>query len=775
MKKRLTMLALLALCLPMAALEWKFSGTREGWERDRHLTPTVTDGGLLMELTGSYSNIETSRGMEFKPDGCEVMVIKYSATGLKRNGGGQIYFGTKEDPHLDENKKFYVNSLNFDGQEHDLFVNLKDAAKGTSYDTWRKASAITDVRIDLVNEFPARVLLKSISFIGQKEYDSLRGAKYDELGVPMRLPVYLPNGDPKTKEQLRNGDAIFKSEMVAPAGHFEYVGLNYLRMEFNLEDTVEKNLWQSVCDDQIEGAWLNGRPITCKWSMDWQVMNSFEIPNDFFAKGRNVLCVVYRNGSSLGGLMMDLQIIDSKGRYSIVTPDKATGMGKAAPEGWNMPDFKDKWPAVETRPGPPAAPWVNFSPFYRRLDTGAANVTIVPERFDRFKADVRFVGSTRFGGDEVFFARFCSEDGDVLADFKGTAKDLGGKVASDGSVRITFKAFPGERYGSASKCSWEFGVQDRETKGGSKFGVNIAEKAVPGKPIAVKLEKTGRGPVPMLNGKPFYFNVLTVHNYSNGYKGKASGMEGPKSPFNVIAIRLGGSGDTNWWIGPDKYDFSAVDRNLSLMLERYPDSMLGLYVWCHPGNWYRQVYPERMSLHEDGRQYAYYVAAVSFSNAEVRKDAQKAVAELVKHIEKYFGSRTVLYNLMGGISCEWQGWSAHSDTFSDFSEGGTRDFIEYAKANGVEVEGVPGGVARKASVGGVFRNPVRDRDAILYDKFYSESIAECVAGIAKAAKAACNGRKLVGAYYGYLFEYASLGYCANAGGHNAMHILLDSP
>lgn len=772
--KKIAFALLVLLCtMSILAVEWNFNGTRASWDKDRHLTATVSQEGLVLDLTDSYSNIETME--EFSPAGCEVMVIKYQATGLKRNQGGQIYFGTKEDPTLDENKKFYVKPLNFDNEEHDLYVNLKSAAREKSYEIWSNASKICDVRIDLVNEFPAHVVIKSIGFITVEQYENLLKSKYEKIGIPTKIPVYLPNGDPKSKTALKNGDAIFESDMYSPKGANEYSGILYLRYEFNLDAAAKKNIWQSVCDDEIENLWINGQKVSHKWSTDWQVMDTFEIPNEMFNAGRNVIAIAYRNNGNIGGIMADLQILDKNGKYKIITPKRAVGYFGEQQDGWQKPSFKCNWEAVDSRPGPPAAPWVNFSPFYKSLRTEGNTVSIEPLKMNRFAANVKFTGSKKFSGNDVFYARFCTNNGIVLSNINGTIKELNGKVNKDGSVTIQFHAFKADRYGSGAECRWEFGVKSWMTEGQGNYDIKIQDRKVPGDPITVKLAQTANGPVPLLNGKPYYFNVLTVHNYSNGYDGVATGMEGRNSPFNVIAIRLGGSGDTNWWVGPDEYDFTSVDRNLSLMLERYPDSNLALYVWCHPNNWYTKKYPERISLQEDGGIYQYYVSPVSFSNAEVRKDAQKAIYALVKHIEKYFGSRTVLYNLMGGISCEWQGWSSHSDNFSDYSPNGIQDFMNYAAALNIPVNGMPSGEARKHTDTGVFRNPVTDKDAILYDKFYSESIANCINDIAAAAKQACNNTKLVGTYYGYLMEYANLGYGVNGGGHNAMYILLNSP
>ena len=348
-----------------------------------------------------------------------------------------------------------------------------------------------------------------------------------------------------------------------------------------------------------------------------------------------------------------------------------------------------------------------------------------------------------------------------------------GTTTEDG-ILFRFKAFESDYYGTPAHFQWVFGMTDRrQLLGMTKVDVVTEERAMEGEPAVSKGAQTPRGPIPMLNGKPFFFNILTACTSTMDNHYFVTGMEGADSPFNVVAARLGGM--TNlWWVGPDQYDFTEVDRTLNSILQHYPDSMLGLYVWCQPGGWYGRMYPERMSHMEDGSIYGYYVSAIDFANAEYRADAARALTALMNHLETFFGPKTFIYNLMGGISCEWQGWASHSDQYADFSQGGTREFLEYAAQNGVNATAVPGRQEREATVDGIFRNPARDEIAILYDRYYSESIAECVEILAAAAKKACGRNKLVGCYYGYLMEYANLGHCVNGGGHNALQRLLDN-
>jgi len=599
------------------------------------------------------------------------------------------------------------------------------------------------------------------------------------MGIPMKLKVDMPNPVRKNPAEGKMARRpAFRSQLVSPAKDFRFIGKCNLLVRFTLDKPVAKTLWQSVCDDQMADVWVNGRHVEHElWSTQWAAMDSFPIPAEYFVTGENTLAITYLNTGDIGGLMTDLQLLLTDDTFLVITLDQAVGFCGNAPEGWQKPGFDSSaWAPVAKRPGPPARPWTGFNPKnYRSIQVSGETVEVKLLERKKVTADVRFSCKKGFRGDETFSARLCLFNGQPLREFAGTAKELNGTVNKDGSIDFHFCCFNGEYYGAPVKMYWEFGVVGGKVQGDLRTDFVTDGEAAPGAPLVSKIARTGNGPIPMVNGKPFYFNVLTVHSYSDPLS-KHTGMEGEGSPFNTIALRLGSnSNETNWWLGPDKYDFTGIDRSINVMFQRFPGCKLAPHIWCHPGNWYRTAYPERISLMEDGSQHNYYVAPVSFCNQDARRDAEKAVRALVEHIEKYFGSRTLLYNLMGGISCEWQGWAAQANHYADYSKYAIRDFEEYAAKNGMPTKGIPGRKERETSMDGVFRSPKKDALAILYSKHYSDTISEFVELMARVVKDVCRNNKLVGAYYGYHMEHSNMIYSVNGAGHNNLQRLLDSP
>ncbi len=396
--------------------------------------------------------------------------------------------------------------------------------------------------------------------------------------------------------------------------------------------------------------------------------------------------------------------------------------------------------------------------------------------FDGATLIAKLTGKPALTPEDVFYVAINTAKGQTLFYDCNSLAELKADFGADGIVTVTIPGLKNFPYGASYQGTVLAGVVRRNSAEKFSAPVSLGGAVCPGEKAVLRIVNTEAGPTPMLNGKPFFFTCFTVHPYVPE-RSIPTGMEGANSPVNVIAVRVGGnSSSSDWWYGPGQYDFTTLDWTLNSLARDFPDSKIALYLWCHPGNWYGEMYPERLALDEDGQPAKdYYVAKVSFDNPDVQKDTLDAIGALVEHCEKYFSSKIAIYNLMGGISCEWQGWNSHSAKFSDYSAGNLKNYQAYAAERGIQVDHVPTPAEHQRSDGGIFRNPVTDWNAILYDRFYSESIAKFIDRIAGVIKEKCAGDKLVGTYYGYHLEYSSLGYTVNRAGHNNTRRLLDSP
>lgn len=748
---------------------WNFTDGRIGpWTRSARLTAVPTGEGLRLDLAAWDSNLSTS-DLALDPEKCGGIAVEYRAAGFSGQTTGQIFFITEAEPKYDGSKKFDLPPLVCDGNWHTIAMDDWQI-RGSRRELWNDGGKIIGLRLDLADQFPGRIWIRSVRML---PHHSSRAAA---RGLPESRKVDLAPAPPAgRRNRFMDGEApVFTSPMAAPAdGGFKHVGHCRFRREFELKGPVRKALLQTVCDDEIAELYINGRRVEYSWSTKWHQSDCLEIPAEYFKSGKNLVAVDCLNYGDLGGLMFDLQIIEEDGSFVLVTAKGSRAAVAAPGPDWTKAETAVDWPLAETRPGAPHLPWRAY-PSYRSIRPGDATLTVEAKLGEGSVVEAVLRGEPALTDDSRVFAKLfsgfnCRVPVRVAA---GTLRELGAVRQEDGSYRVRFDDGGNLRYGAAVDAAWEFGMKGREVKGDSFVKFHLDDRPMPGNPAVLTLERTEHGLVPMLNGKPFYFNVLRPQFFQ-----VATGMEGPGSPFNVVFASVGGWRD-EWWIGPGKYDFTALDRQLNYVLANYPDAMLAIGIWCQPGFWYARRYPERMSRNELGEipGNTSSVSSLSFSSPEWVADAKEAAEAFVRHCEKYFGPRMVIYNLLGGYTSEWQGWTSHTKVFSDYSEGEAKEFVKYAAGQGRTVEGVPSREERLAAAGGgIFRNPVRDWKAILYDRYYNAMMAKAVVDIAASAKAACGGNKLVGTYFGYLQEFASMGYCVNAAGHNDLRVLLDSP
>jgi hypothetical protein len=173
---------------------------------------------------------------------------------------------------------------------------------------------------------------------------------------------------------------------------------------------------------------------------------------------------------------------------------------------------------------------------------------------------------------------------------------------------------------------------------------------------------------------------------------------------------------------------------------------------------------------------------MTFSSEKYRQEMTEALKVLVKYMENNYGDIVTGYTLCGGATQEWQSWGAHRahllNKLQDYSPVEQENFKSWLSENYPEFMPESGevsipGLENRLAGNGTFRSPAKQMLAILYDQFHSEAIAGSIIRMAEAVKEAGRGQKVVGTYYGYLFEYGNLDYRVNAAGHNALRKVLD--
>lgn len=241
------------------------------------------------------------------------------------------------------------------------------------------------------------------------------------------------------------------------------------------------------------------------------------------------------------------------------------------------------------------------------------------------------------------------------------------------------------------------------------------------------------------------------------------------------------------WPAPGRrVDWRAIDAACQKVLKANPKALLIPRVGMDPPPWWRQAYPDDVMQWEDDRRAAAVVASPRY-----RHDAAERLAALIEHLEAKFGEQIAGYHPTGQNTGEWfyhDTWKKELNGYAPADLAGWRQWLQknygtdaaLAKAWGdpaatCVTAAVPTAQARHAAPAGVFRDPLKERALIDWAEFQQQAMAECVCDLARAARQASHGQKLILFFYGYLFEFAAVQNGPATAGHYALRRVLDSP
>lgn len=189
------------------------------------------------------------------------------------------------------------------------------------------------------------------------------------------------------------------------------------------------------------------------------------------------------------------------------------------------------------------------------------------------------------------------------------------------------------------------------------------------------------------------------------------------------------------WIGDGQYDFSAIDRQMDLFLENAPDAYFAPMIQIDTRDWYLAEHPDKPNsfthLSQIAHDDAWRSAAAEYMKAAIR------------HCEEKYGEHIYGYFLLGGTTTEW---------FSDGDKEASHPIKEagYRKWIGDDHACLPS-LERLNRDGSVFLDH-DENDVYLARQFHAETVSKLLLYFAGEAQTVLRHQKLLGVYYGYLFE-----------------------
>ena len=192
------------------------------------------------------------------------------------------------------------------------------------------------------------------------------------------------------------------------------------------------------------------------------------------------------------------------------------------------------------------------------------------------------------------------------------------------------------------------------------------------------------------------------------------------------------------WVGPGEYDFASIDRQMDMFLENAPEGYFAPMFQIDTRPWYLKEDPNRPNSFTNLSQIA--------GDPRFIRDAAEYLKAVVTHCEEKYGDRIWGYFMLGGTTTEW---------FSDFDYEAPHPFKEaaYRRYRKDESASLPP-IDLLNREGGVFLEK-DEAEVAVFRKFHAHLISDLILSCASAVQSVIHHQKLLGLYFGYLFELGS--------------------
>ena len=192
------------------------------------------------------------------------------------------------------------------------------------------------------------------------------------------------------------------------------------------------------------------------------------------------------------------------------------------------------------------------------------------------------------------------------------------------------------------------------------------------------------------------------------------------------------------WVGDGLYDFGPVDRQMDMFLKNAPEGFFAPMFQIDTRPWYLAEDPERPNSFMRLSQIA--------GDPRFIRDTADYLRAVVAHCEEKYGERIWGYFMLGGSTTEW---------FSDYDYEAPHPWKEaaYRRYLGDESAALPdpGLLNREGPnfLGG------DEGEVVRFRRFHAKLISDLILSCASAVRSVTGRRKLLGLYFGYLFELGS--------------------
>ena len=206
-----------------------------------------------------------------------------------------------------------------------------------------------------------------------------------------------------------------------------------------------------------------------------------------------------------------------------------------------------------------------------------------------------------------------------------------------------------------------------------------------------------------------------------------------------------------------------ADHLMACILENDPDAYVMPRVQMSEAPWLMRDLRDR-NLSADGNR-----DQPAVSSAHYRRECREALRDFVRRMEAKYGPHMAGYQVAGGHHGEFQ--------YSNFGRRG--NYLGYDEGTRAAFKAktgldVPSPERRSGEVGECYYDPVKFADVIRFNRFLNEEMADFALELGRVVREECGRTRLVGAFYGYLFECLWQPQGPASSGHFALSKVLES-
>jgi hypothetical protein len=257
------------------------------------------------------------------------------------------------------------------------------------------------------------------------------------------------------------------------------------------------------------------------------------------------------------------------------------------------------------------------------------------------------------------------------------------------------------------------------------------------------------------------------------------------------------------WNAPENYDFQKIDAKMDGYLKLKPDALFIPRVLLTPGDWWCTTFPQDITMRDDGSPAGMFGKRChpTLASDHYRELSHKAMNAFLTHVEGKYGGNILGYQVGNGFGGEWLMFNSFWETrpgqpaptkfgVEDYSPPARHEFREWLKAKYKTESNLrrawhddkvtyatadpPNERERYSTTHGIFFDPAVSTRVPDYFAFFNKMVSDVLLENAAWVKEFTHRKKIVGAFYGYLWcNFPNLSVVHT--GHLGMERVFSSP